>query len=69
MQYFTELVSATSELPSRRGLRSASSQQFEMPRTTLKFGERTFSLAGPAAGNALNPDLHNLSETCIKKTT
>ena len=59
----TELVTATSELPSRRSLRSASSQQYEVPRTKLKFGERSFSFAGPAAWNALTPELHNLSNT------
>jgi len=61
--YITELVSATSELPSRRSLRSASSQRYEVPLTKLKFGERLFSFAGPAAWNALTPELHNLSNT------
>jgi len=40
-------------------------QQYDVPRTTLKFGERAFLFTGPAAWNALIPDLHNLSETCI----
>jgi len=54
--YLNELV--TSELPSRRGLRSASSHQSEVPRTKLKFRERAFSFAGPAADwNALTPTL------------
>jgi len=44
-----ELVAATFELSSRRGLRSASSQQHEVPRTTLKFVERALSFAGPTA--------------------
>jgi len=65
--YLTESVTATSALPSRRGLRSAGSQQYEVPRTTQKFEERTFSFAGPAAGNALTPDLHNILDTCIEK--
>jgi len=65
--YLIELVTATSELPSRRGLRSESSQQYEVPRTTLKIGERAFSFAGPAAWNTLTPDLHNLLDTYIKK--
>jgi len=52
--YLTELVPSTAELPSRRGLRSASIQQYEVPRKTLKFGERAFSFAGPAAWNVLN---------------
>jgi hypothetical protein len=53
--YLTELVTATSELPSRRSLRSASSQRYEVPRTSLKFGERSFSFAGPTAWNTLTP--------------
>jgi len=47
-EYLTELVTATSELPSRSGLRSASRKQYEMQRTTMKFGERTFSFTGQA---------------------
>ena len=56
----TELVTATSELSSRRSLRSASSQRFEVPRTKLKFGERSFSFAGPTAWNAQSTELPNL---------
>jgi len=37
--YLTELVNATHKLPSRFGLRLASSQQYEVPWTTLKFVE------------------------------
>jgi len=50
--YLTELVTTTS----RRGQRSASSQQFKVSRTKLKFGGRVFSFAGPAAWDALTPD-------------
>jgi hypothetical protein len=65
--YLMELVTATSELPSRRSLRSASSQRYEVPRTSLKFGERCFSFAGPTAWNTLTPELHNQSDTSIFK--
>ena len=61
--YLSELVTATSELPSRRSLRSANTQQYEVPLTKLKFGERSFSFAGPVAWNSLTPALHNLSNT------
>jgi hypothetical protein len=61
--YLSELVTATSELPSRRSLRSANTQQYEVPLTKLKFGERSFSFAGPVAWNSLTPELHNLSNT------
>jgi hypothetical protein len=55
--YLTSLVTATSDLASRQSLRSASSRRFEVPRTTLKFGERSFSFAGPSAWNSLPADL------------
>jgi len=53
-------ITATSELSSRRGPHSASSQQYKVQWTTLNFGEWTFSFAGPAVWNALASDLHNL---------
>jgi len=61
--YLTEVFAETSELPSRHDLRSASSRQFEVPRTILKYGERTFSFAGPADWNA--PDLYVIYRTKI----
>ena len=62
--YLTSLVTATSDLAARQSLRSASSRWFEVPRTTLKFGERSFSFAGPTAWNSLPADLQK--ETDIK---
>jgi len=37
-------------------LRSANSQQYEVPRTEMKFEEQAFSFSGPAAWNAPTPD-------------
>jgi len=48
-------------------MRSASSQQHEVPQTTLKFGKRVFSFAGPAVWNAITPGVHNISHTRIVK--
>ena len=55
--YLSELVTATSELPSRRNLRSACSQQCEVPQTSLKFGVRSFSFDEPTAWNTLTLEL------------
>ena len=43
----------TASLSYRGRLRSANSQRYEQPRTRLKFGERCFAFAGPAAWNSL----------------
>jgi Reverse transcriptase (RNA-dependent DNA polymerase) len=65
--YLSTLVTATSSLASRRSLRSASSQRYEIPRTVLKFGERSFSFAGPSAWNSLPAYLHEQSDTKLFK--
>ena len=51
--YLKEMVVACSSVQSRRSLRSASSAQFIVPRTRLKFGDRSFAVAGPVAWNSL----------------
>jgi len=62
-EYLSTLVTATSNLSSRRILRSADSQRYEIPRTSLKFEERAFSFAGPSAWNSLPAYLHEQSDT------
>ena len=54
-------VTASADMTSRPRLRSASSQRYE--RTRLKFGERSFSSAGPRAWNSLPSSLHELTDT------
>jgi len=42
---------------------STSSQRYERVRTRLKFGERSFSCAGPRASNSLPSSLQELTDT------
>jgi hypothetical protein len=53
--YLAEMTTPCSSLQSRQSLRSASSGRYIVPTTKLKFGERSFAVAGPTAWNAL-PD-------------
>ena len=47
--YLREWVTASADVTSRPRLRSTNSQRYEQPRIRLKFGERSFSCAGPRA--------------------
>jgi hypothetical protein len=58
--YLTDIVQATSTRATRSDLRSAATANYMLPRLLTKFGERAFSHAGPAAWNALPPDLRNI---------
>jgi len=51
--YLTDKVTATADLQSRAGLRSASTSKYQIPRTRIKFGERSFSYVGPSTWNSL----------------
>src|SRR5664279_5696800 len=64
--YLKEIVQLTVGLQNRRRLRSADSQRYELSKLDLKFGERAFSYAGPAAWNNLPPSLHLLSTTGLR---
>ena len=59
--YLSELVSTVAAQSLRSGLRSASATNYTMPRLLTKFGEPSFSYAGPAAWNSLP---HELIESC-----
>jgi len=61
--YLRECVTASADVTSRPRLRSTSSQRYERPRTRLKFGERSFSCAGPRAWNGLPSSLQELTDT------
>ena len=61
--YLADSVIATANLSGRTRLRSASSLRYEQPRTRLKFGERCFVFAGPAAWNSLPSSIQQLSDT------
>ena len=60
--YLSDLVTAVADIPSRSRLRSANSHRYESPSTRLKFGERSFSFAGPAAWNKLPNTLREQSD-------
>ena len=45
--YLTDTVTATSGIDSRSGLRSASSDRYEILQSQLRFHERRFAVAGP----------------------
>ena len=61
--YLRECVTASADVISRPCLRSTSSQRYERVRTRLKFGERSFSCAGPRAWNSLPSSLQELTDT------
>ena len=61
--YLRECVTASADVTSRPRLRSSSSQRYERPSVRLKFGERSFSSAGPRAWNSLPSSLQELTDT------
>jgi len=63
LSYLRSCVTASADMTSRPRLRSTSSQRYERQRTRLKFGERSFSSAGPRAWNSLPSSLHKLTDT------
>jgi hypothetical protein len=65
--YLSKIVTATSNLPGRSHLRSASSLCYDKPRLNLKFGRRSFSYAGPAAWNTLLVTIQELTNTATFK--
>ena len=67
IRYLVDSVTATASLSHRGRLRSASSQRYEQPRTRLKFGERCFAFAGPAAWNSLPSSVQELTDTTAFK--
>ena len=58
-EYLAGVVQATAAGPHRYGLRSVDSSDFILPRLRTKFGERSFSYAGPAAWNRLPEDIRS----------
>jgi len=61
--YLRECVTASADVTSHPRLRSTSSQRYERPRTRLKFGDRSFSSAGPTAWNSLPSSLKELTDS------
>ena len=63
LSYLRSCVTASADMISCPRLRSTSSQRYERQHTRLKFGERSFSCAGPRAWNSLLSSLHELTDT------
>ena len=66
-EYITDVLVPMSSLQGRATLRSSTSGIFDVPRTRTGFGERVFSVAGPAAWNKLPPNLRLITDNCIFK--
>ena len=56
-KYMKELVTPTSSLPGRERLCSATTMNYDIERTKLKFCERSFAVSGPTAWNTLSANL------------
>jgi len=69
LSYLTDLMTATSDIESRSGLRSAYSDRYEIPQSRLRFGERRFAVAGPRAGTIypVTTHLHQTRSTVTFK--
>ena len=65
--YLSGMVTATADLSSRGRLRSSNTFRYELPLLKRKFGERSFSYAGPKAWNDLPFALQELTDTCTFK--
>jgi len=61
--YLNDKVTATADLQSRADLSSASTSKYQTPRTRIKFGERSFSYAGPSAWNSLPHHVREITDT------
>ena len=63
--YLKDMVSLSSSVRTRSGLKSADTDSFAyvVPRTRTKLGERTFSSAGPTAWNKLPESIRTDNDT------
>ena len=61
--YLAGMMTATADLPGRERLRSTYSFRYETLKLKLKFGEWSFSYAGPTAWNSLSSNLQDLTNT------
>ena len=61
-QYLSDTTTRISSLPGHRRLRSAPSNDYDIPRTKTKFGERAFSVAGQREWNTLPANIRNITD-------
>ena len=66
-KYITDLVSTVAATATRSGLRSENTTNYCLPRLRIKFGERAFSYAGPAAWNKLPQNIRASASLNILK--
>jgi len=57
--YLSSSVQAYSSDPARIRLRSATSINYSVPRTRMKFGDRAYSVAGPVVWNSIPAAVHD----------
>ena len=60
--YIADITTPISTLPGHRRLRSVATNQYEIPRTQSKFGDRAFSVAEPREWNSLPADIRNITD-------
>ena len=65
--YLSDMVTATADLSGQGRLRSMNTFRYELPLLKCKFGERSFSYAGPKAWNYLSFGLQELTDSCTFK--
>jgi len=65
--YLADIATATSDMESRSGLRSASGDRYEILRSLLRLRERRFAVAGPRAWNSFPARLHQIRSTVTFK--
>ena len=63
-EYITDVLVPMSSLQGRATLRSSTSGSFDVSRTRTGFGERAFSIAGPAVWNKLSSNLRLMMDNC-----
>jgi hypothetical protein len=66
-EYLSNIVTPLNSEPSRRRLRSSIGTDYLIPRTKTKFGERSFSVAGPTTWNALPESVRAAEEVATFK--
>ena len=67
-EYISRLLASTARIPSRSGLRSSTSNHYEIPKARPKFGERALSVAGPTAWNNLPEEITDNREIVTFKS-
>ena len=60
--YIADITTPISTLPGHRRLISAATNQYEIPLTRSKFGDRAFSVAGPREWNSLPEAIRNITD-------